>query len=92
MSGHTTLSYASLFNDPLQDPRTPDIVVTPNVGVIYAGGTKKIAEHSGFAHDDRTVMMLVSDPAMTPRMVNSPVETCQIARRSWPLSVSIRRA
>lgn len=37
------------FNDPLTDSRTPDIIVAPNVGVVYTGGTKKVAEHGGFA-------------------------------------------
>jgi hypothetical protein len=26
-----------MFNDPFVDPRTPDITVTPNVGVVYTG-------------------------------------------------------
>ena len=29
------------YNDPTVDPRTPDIIVTPNVGVTYTGSTKK---------------------------------------------------
>jgi hypothetical protein len=33
---------------PNGDPRTPDIIVTPNVGVTYSGSTKKLAEHGGF--------------------------------------------
>ena len=45
------------------DPRTPDIIVLPNVGVVYTGSTKKQAEHGGFAHDDTNVMLLVSNPA-----------------------------
>ena len=50
------------FNDPLTDSRTPDIIVAPNVGVIYTGGTGKVAEHGGFADDDRNVMLMVSNP------------------------------
>lgn len=30
---------------PYGDPRTPDIIVAPNVGVIYTGSTKKQEEH-----------------------------------------------
>ena len=45
------------------DPRTPDIIVQPNVGVVYTGSLKKQAEHGGFAHDDTNVMLLVSNPA-----------------------------
>ena len=61
------------------DPRTPDIIVTPNVGVDYTGSTKKLAEHGGFAHDDTNVILLVSNPGITPKTVYSGVGTNQIA-------------
>jgi len=64
---------------PHGDPRTPDIIVTPNVGVTYSGSGKKLAEHGGFSHDDTNVMMLLSNPGFAPRTVTSPVETAQIA-------------
>ncbi|HXY25007.1 MAG TPA: alkaline phosphatase family protein, partial [Candidatus Acidoferrum sp.] len=44
------------------DPRTPDIVVIPNVGVVYTGNLKKQSEHGGYAWDDTNVMLLVSHP------------------------------
>jgi Type I phosphodiesterase / nucleotide pyrophosphatase len=68
-----------MFNNPAIDPRTPNIIVAPGVGVVYTGGTKKLAEHGGFAHDDTTVMMLVANPAIAGATINSPVETAQIA-------------
>jgi uncharacterized protein len=40
-----------LFGDPSVDPRVPDIVVQPNVGVIYTGSGTKVAEHGGFSAD-----------------------------------------
>jgi hypothetical protein len=62
------------------DPRTPDIVVAPNVGVVYTGSTKKQSEHGGFAHDDTNVMLLVSTPGIHEgRTVSSFVETSQVA-------------
>jgi hypothetical protein len=61
------------------DSRTPDIVVQPNVGVIFTGSSKKQAEHGGFAHDDTNVMLLVSNPKWNPRTVTSVVETTQVA-------------
>ena len=64
---------------PNGDPRTPDIVVTPNIGVTYSGSGKKLAEHGGFAHDDTNVIMLLSNPSFSARTVTSPVETYQIA-------------
>jgi Type I phosphodiesterase / nucleotide pyrophosphatase len=64
---------------PAGDPRSPDIIVTPNVGVTYSGSGKKLAEHGGFSHDDTNVMMLLSHPRFSPQTVTSPVETAQIA-------------
>lgn len=61
------------------DPRTPDIIVAPNVGVTYSGSSKKQAEHGGFAHDDTNVMMLFSNPKFRSATVPSPVETMQVA-------------
>jgi hypothetical protein len=64
---------------PPRDPRTPDIIVTPNIGVTYSGSHGKLAEHGGFSHDDTNVMMLLSNPRFSPNTVTSPVETAQIA-------------
>ena len=61
------------------DPRTPDIIVTPNVGVIYTGSSKKQEEHGGFAHDDVNVMLLVSHPSFKAHTVFSEVGTLQVA-------------
>jgi hypothetical protein len=61
------------------DPRTPDIIVLPNVGVVYTGGLKKQSEHGGFAWDDTNVMLLVSNPRIKPRTIHSFVETAQVA-------------
>ena len=72
-------SLALNFNSPAVDPRTPDIIVTPNVGVTYSGSHAKQAEHGGFAHDDTNVVLLVSNPAFAPRTVNAAVGTAQVA-------------
>jgi hypothetical protein len=64
---------------PGQDPRTPDIIVTPNVGVTYSGSATMIADHGGFAHDDTNVMLLVSHPAFQAQMVSSETATTQVA-------------
>jgi len=61
------------------DPRSPDIVVIPNVGVVYTGNLKKQSEHGGFAWDDANVMLLVSNPNLEARTINSFVETAQVA-------------
>jgi hypothetical protein len=67
------------YNNPTNDPRTPDIIVTPNVGVTYSGSHAKQAEHGGFAHDDTNVVLLLSNPSYTPRTVYSGVGTAQVA-------------
>jgi len=64
---------------PNGDPRTPDIIVQPNVGVIYTGSLKKQAEHGGFAQDDTNVMLLLSNPHLKSRTVTTFVETTQVA-------------
>jgi arylsulfatase A-like enzyme len=61
------------------DPRTPDIIVIPNVGVVYTGNLKKQSEHGGFAWDDTNVMLLVSNPEFKARTIHSFVETTQVA-------------
>jgi len=61
------------------DPRTPDIVVIPDYGVVYTGNLKKQSEHGGYAWDDTNAMLLVSNPGMQARTVNSFVETAQVA-------------
>jgi hypothetical protein len=68
----------ALYDDPQEDPRTPDIIIQPNVGVIYTTGTK-LAEHGGFAEDDVHVPLLVSNPAIAPTSLSIQVSTTQIA-------------
>ena len=72
-----------LFNPPglppKGDPRTPDIIVTPNFGVVYTGSSAKLAEHGGFGHDDTNVIMLLSNPSFEAKTITSPVETAQVA-------------
>jgi arylsulfatase A-like enzyme len=75
---------ASQFNSPLQDPRTPDLIVQPMVGTIYSHSTAKVMEHGGFAPDDTHVAMLVVKGANigdTPigNTVSTPVRTYQVA-------------
>jgi Type I phosphodiesterase / nucleotide pyrophosphatase len=57
--------------EPGEDPRSPDIIVAPNVGVTYSGSTSMIGDHGGFAHDDTNVMLLVANPSFTPQTVSA---------------------
>jgi len=72
-------SLAINYNDPTVDPRSPDIIVTPNVGVTYSGSHAKLAEHGGFAHDDTNVVLLLSNPGFKADTVRASVGTVQVA-------------
>jgi Type I phosphodiesterase / nucleotide pyrophosphatase len=73
------LNYNTPGLPPNGDPRTPDIIVTPNVGVTYTGSKTKLSEHGGFSHDDTNVILLLANPAFTPHTVYSDVGTSQVA-------------
>lgn len=62
-----------------QDSRSPDIIVTPNVGMTYSGSTTMIGDHGGFAHDDTNVIMLVSNPTFKAQTVSNLTTTTQVA-------------
>jgi|HubBroStandDraft_1064217.scaffolds.fasta_scaffold00080_41 hypothetical protein len=64
---------------PNGDPRTPDILTTPDIGVTYSGSGKKLAEHGGFSRDDTNVMILVSNPGFEAKTITSTVATLQVA-------------
>lgn len=71
---------AKYFGVPAGDPRVPDLFGIVAHGVVYTGGTSKIAEHGGADPQDRNVPIVVAgagvDDAHTRR---EPVETTQIA-------------
>jgi len=66
------------FNSPAQDPRTPDIILKVDTGVIFTGGSK-IAEHGGFNEDDVHAALLVSNPRLRASSVNAAVSNQQVA-------------
>jgi len=70
-------SLQNKFNSPLDDPRTPDIILKVNTGVIFTGGTK-IAEHGGFNEDDTHIALLVSNPSLDSITVKTPVSNQQV--------------
>jgi hypothetical protein len=65
--------------EPGQDSRSPDIIVTPNIGVTYSGSTTMIGDHGGFGHDDTNVILLVTNPGFTPQTVSVTTRTAQVA-------------
>jgi arylsulfatase A-like enzyme len=64
---------------PYQDPRSPDIIVTPNTGMTYSGSTSMIGDHGGFGHDDTNVILLVANPRFTAQTVSVTTRTAQVA-------------
>jgi hypothetical protein len=71
-------SLKNKFNDPGNDPRTPDIILKVNTGVIFTGGSK-IAEHGGFNEDDVHTALLVSFAGLSPQTVKAAVSNQQVA-------------
>jgi hypothetical protein len=68
------------------DPRVPDVFGVSQVGVVYTGGTGKIAEHGGANPQDRDVPLVVSTAGPGTlraighgRVDHGTVETTQIA-------------
>jgi hypothetical protein len=68
------------FGVPASDPRHPNVWGVVQVGVVYTGGTGKIAEHGGSNPGDRDVPIVVYAPdAVRPQVSRDWVETTQIA-------------
>ena len=68
------------YNDPLQDPRAPDIIVKPLLGVFYANrNSTKIAEHGGFYTEDVNVPLLLANPHFKATVIKTPVPTTEVA-------------
>jgi hypothetical protein len=71
-------SLINKFNSPLYDPRTPDIILKVNTGVIFTGGTK-IAEHGGFNEDDVHTALLLSMDGIKSAVVKTATSNQQVA-------------
>jgi hypothetical protein len=71
-------SLRNKFDNPGADPRTPDIILKVNTGVIFTGGTK-LSEHGGFNEDDVHTALLVSLDGMDRAVVKSAVSNQQVA-------------
>jgi hypothetical protein len=77
---YTGVAAAQLVGVDVSDPRVPDVIGIAQYGVVYTGGTGKIAEHGGDHLEDRNVPILISWPGATAGLnVTDPVETTQIA-------------
>jgi Type I phosphodiesterase / nucleotide pyrophosphatase len=71
---------AAFFGTPAGDPRVPDLYAFAQHGVVFTGGTGKLAEHGGADPQDRNVPLVVSGAATGPgTRSHATVETTQIA-------------
>jgi arylsulfatase A-like enzyme len=78
--GWTGNGLATVFRDPRTDSRTPDIMVAPEPGVIYASPTaSKLEEHGGVNNDDNRVPILLSNPQIPQKAIEDAVTTQQVA-------------
>jgi hypothetical protein len=69
-----------MFNDPLHDARTPDVLLVPRLGGLYMeADTTFLAEHGGFHKQDINVALLLSRPGLQRQIIKTPVQTTQIA-------------
>lgn len=68
------------FNSPAVDPRTPNIILQAQLGVIWADkGTGILAEHGGMEDDDLNVALLIARQGMRERVDKTSVTTTQVA-------------
>jgi phosphate transport system substrate-binding protein len=68
------------WNDPKQDPRMPDLIVQPLLGVMWGNPqSPKLAEHGGFFDEDTNVALMVSWPGGRGETFRAPVSTTQVA-------------
>jgi len=69
-----------MFNVPLTDARTPDILLVPRlIGLYPEAGTRFIAEHGGFHQQDVNVALLLARSGTQAKIIKRPVQTTQIA-------------
>ncbi len=70
---------------PANDPRSPDLVIQPTLGVFYTEGIDNaaakalLAEHGGMLDEDVQVPLIVSAPGQQGQVNRSAVLTSQIA-------------
>jgi Type I phosphodiesterase / nucleotide pyrophosphatase len=67
------------YGDPKTDPAVPDIIVRPELGIIYTTSTKKIAEHGGLSEDDRKVACFASATNIERKVYDHQVHTKEFA-------------
>ena len=65
------------FGNPDIDPAVPNIIVQPELGVVYTTSVED-AEHGGISRDDRLVACMLSNPKLKKRVFGEKVYTTQV--------------
>jgi hypothetical protein len=86
-AGNNTTRIQTLYHDGALkaiwgDPaggRVPDIIIQPIPGTIYSKSAAKQSEHGGFATDDTNTLLVVSNPRLDKRVIDTPVTNMQVA-------------
>jgi len=78
------------FPSPLQDSRTPDIIVLPQPGVIYDPiGTTVLEDHGGFHDYDVELPILLFLPGVPETHIDAPVDTRSVATSAlWAIGLN----
>ena len=68
------------WDDPAKDPRMPDLIVQPSLGVMWGDPkSPKLAEHGGFFDEETNVALMVSWPEGAGEVRHIAVSTAQVA-------------
>ncbi|HEX3450582.1 MAG TPA: alkaline phosphatase family protein, partial [Isosphaeraceae bacterium] len=59
--------------------RVPDLIIQPIHGTIYSKSAAKLAEHGGLSADDTNTLLVVSNPRLEKKVVDTPVTNMQVA-------------
>jgi Type I phosphodiesterase / nucleotide pyrophosphatase len=68
----------AMFGDPAAG-RVPDIIIQPVPGTIYSKSAAKQSEHGGFAPDDTNTALVISNPGLDRKVIDTPVTNMQVA-------------
>jgi hypothetical protein len=62
-----------------EEGRVPDLIIQPLPGTIYSKSAAKLSEHGGLAADDTSTLLVVSNPRLDRKVIDTPVTNMQVA-------------
>jgi hypothetical protein len=76
---HAGAAAARYFGTKVSESRHPDVFAAVQHGVVYNAGKGQIGGQGGADLEDRSVPLIILDPAATPSIQKAPVLTTQLA-------------